>query len=57
MGDLSAGAAIVGGVVEAGAACVMVIVVPVMVTAAVRAAPVLGATANCTVPLPLPEAL
>lgn len=36
--------------------CVMVIGVPVMVIVAVRAGPVFGATANCTVPFPAPEA-
>jgi hypothetical protein len=36
--------------------CVMVIAVPVIVSVAVRATPVFGATANCTVPLPAPDA-
>jgi len=35
---------------------VMVIAVPVIVRVAVRAAPVFAATANCTVPLPAPDA-
>jgi hypothetical protein len=35
---------------------VIVIDVPVMVMVAVRAGPVFGATANCTVPFPVPEA-
>ena len=34
----------------------MVIAVPVIVNVAVRSAPVLGATANCTVPFPEPDA-
>ena len=34
----------------------IVIGVPVMVMVAVRAGPVFGATANCTVPFPVPEA-
>jgi len=39
-----------------GALWVMVIAVPVMVNVAVRAGPVLAATANCTTPSPVPEA-
>jgi hypothetical protein len=39
-----------------GARCVMVIAVPVIVKVAVRSAPVLGATANWTVPFPAPDA-
>ena len=39
-----------------GASCVMTIAVPVIVSVAVRCGPVLGATANWTVPSVVPDA-
>ena len=57
IGEIGVGAESVPGGVGGGAALwVIVKVVPVIVSVALRAAPVFGATVNATVPLPLPDA-